>query len=291
MSTHVLENDSLRITVSDAGAELASVVDKATGKERLWTADPSVWNRHAPILFPFVGKLMDGKYRIGGKEYEMKTQHGFARDMEFTCASEGDGKIIHCLESSASTKKNYPYDFRLTVCHSICPENPRELCISWTIENTGSDLMYYSIGGHPGFLVPEGTDKKDCFIMFPGKEELTYINASGKGFAMTDKKHVLKVENGLAAYQEDVPDTWIFEDHQVEKVGIAAPDGTPWVMMDCHEFPMLAVWANPNGPFICLEPWFGRTDDEGFAGTLEEKTGIERLGSGEKKEISYTVTF
>ena len=40
------------------------------------------------------------------------------------------------------------------------------------IENTGSDLMYYSIGGHPGFLVPEGTNKEDCFIAFPGRERI-----------------------------------------------------------------------------------------------------------------------
>ena len=74
----ILENSELRIGIADKGAELSSVVDKATGGERLWTADPAVWNRHAPILFPFVGKLTGGKYRIGGREYPMKTQRGIA---------------------------------------------------------------------------------------------------------------------------------------------------------------------------------------------------------------------
>ena len=51
------------------------------------------------------------------------------------------------------------------------------------------------------------------------------------------------------------------------------------ILLDCGQFPMLAVWANPNGPFICLEPWFGRTDDAGFTGTIDQKPGIQTLES------------
>ena len=81
----IIENDILKVAIADHGAELSSVYDKEADFERVWDANPAVWNRHAPILFPFVGKVKDGVYRIGEKTYEMKTQHGFARDMEFTC--------------------------------------------------------------------------------------------------------------------------------------------------------------------------------------------------------------
>jgi len=77
---HTIENDYLKVTVSDHGAELTSVYDKAQDFERIWCADPAVWNRHAPVLFPFVGKVKDGAYRYNGNTYAMKTQHGFARD-------------------------------------------------------------------------------------------------------------------------------------------------------------------------------------------------------------------
>ena len=291
MKTRQIENEFLRITVSDTGAELISVVDKETGKERLWTADPAVWNRHAPILFPFVGKLTDGKYRVAGKEYVMKTQHGFARDQEFDCREESADHITHCLTASDLTKEIYPWDFGLTVKHSISAEQPRELEITWTIENRGSDRMYYSIGGHPGFLMPEGVRKEDCFISFPGMERLTYFSANSAGFALPGELHELQLDNGCAPYQEDVPDTWIFEDQKIETVGIVTPDGKPLATMNCKGFPMLAVWANPKGTFICLEPWFGRTDDAGFAGTLEEKKGMQVLEGGEKREISYSIRF
>ena len=61
--------------------------------------------------------------------------------------------------------------------------------------------------------------------------------------------------------------------------------------MHCDAFPMLAIWANPDGPFICLEPWVGRADDDGFTGGVEEKKDMQRLGAGEKQEIAYTIDF
>lgn len=99
---------------------------------------------------------------------------------------------------------------------------------------------------------------------------LRYISVNAKGYVLPQKK-TLPLKNGFASWQEDIPDTWIFGDHQVQSVGIACPDGTPYVTAYCEAFPMLAVWANPKGAFVCLEPWFGRADDEGFTGTIDQK--------------------
>lgn len=291
MSIHVLENEELRIEVADAGAELVSVTDKKSNRERLWTADPAIWNRHSPILFPFVGRVTDGKYRVNGKEYSMKTQHGFARDLDFVCVAETEKAVTHCLMATEQTKAIYPYDFRLTVQHCLSTENPRQIVINWEIRNTGKEKMYYSVGGHPGFLLPEDVKKEDCYLVFPGRERLRYFGANSAGFALPQDTHELKPDGGYAKYQADIPDTWIFEDQQIDTVGIALPDRTPYVTMKCGQFPMLAIWANPRGTFICLEPWFGRTDDDGFTGSLDEKKGMETLDSGETRKISYSVEF
>ena len=287
MAEHILENDSLRVTIVDAGAELTSVYDKTRTTERIWTGDPAVWNRHAPILFPFVGKVMEGKYRIGDREYAMKTQHGFARDLEFACVEETPASTAHRLEASDWTRAIYPFDFRLTVVHRL---EGRRLRVEWTVENRGDAPMLFAIGGHPGFLVPQGARKEDCWILFPGADRLNCISTSKAGFVLPQVK-TLALQDGRVRYREDIPDTWIFEDAQVKQVGIAGPDGSPYVLLNCEQFPMLAVWANPKGPFICLEPWFGRTDDEGFAGTIDQKKDIQTLGSGEKREIAYSIDF
>ena len=289
--THILETECLRIEIADAGAELSRVLDKESGMERLWWADPAVWNRHAPLLFPFVGKVIGGRYRTDSGEYPMKTQHGFARDLDFDCAEETADAVAHSLCSSDRTREIYPYDFRLTVRHSVDAAHPRVLRIAWTVENTGSGRMYYSIGGHPGFLPPRDVKKEDCLFVFPGHDELWYFGADSEGFALPEQKKKLTLKNGAAPYQPDIPATWIFENQGIDTVQIAAPDGRPYVTMDCAGFPQLAVWANAKGPYVCLEPWYGRTDDAGFAGTLAQKPGVQILDSGETQEISYKIEF
>ena len=79
-SIFTLENEELLITVERHGAQLSRIYDKKADREILWSADPAVWNRHSLILFPFIGKSVDGKYRMR-KEYNILpricTRYGF----------------------------------------------------------------------------------------------------------------------------------------------------------------------------------------------------------------------
>lgn len=288
---HILQNDSLCIEIADKGAELSRVYDRENGCERLWSADPAVWNRHAPILFPFVGKVVDGKYRVDGREYPMKTQHGFARDLDFVCLTESADSITQELCATEATKAIYPYDFRLRVTHRLDQKDSRLLHIEWAVTNESESPMHYAIGGHPGFLMPPGVRKEDCFLAFPGREHLQYISADPAGFALPDAVHALTLENGIVPYGDSLPETWIFEDAQVPAVEIRRPDRTPWVTLSCEGFPLLAVWAKAEGPFICLEPWQGRTDNAGFTGEVSEKVSEQRLEAGETKRYAYSVRF
>ena len=86
-----LDNGVLEINVASKGAELISIKDE-TGKEYLWQGDEKYWGRQSPILFPFVGRLKKQEYTYEGKKYPMM-QHGFARDMEFTCIEEKKDEI------------------------------------------------------------------------------------------------------------------------------------------------------------------------------------------------------
>ena len=72
---YTIENEFLSVTADTHGAELVSVVDKATGAEMIWGADKAVWGRHAPILFPYCGKLRDGHYELDGTTYELSLIH------------------------------------------------------------------------------------------------------------------------------------------------------------------------------------------------------------------------
>ena len=63
---HTIENEELRVMISDHGAELSGIFDKKNNREVLWNADPKYWKRHAPVLFPNVGRLYKDTCLIGG---------------------------------------------------------------------------------------------------------------------------------------------------------------------------------------------------------------------------------
>ncbi len=101
-----LDNGIISVSVKEHGAELSSI--KCNGREYLWQADPAFWKRHSPVLFPIVGSVWDGEYRVNGNVYSLG-QHGFARDMDFKLLSESIDSVFYVLESTEETllKKNY----------------------------------------------------------------------------------------------------------------------------------------------------------------------------------------
>jgi len=127
-----IHNEFLTLTVDTHGAEAVSLKN-AAGQEMLWQADPAVWKRHAPILFPWTGKLTGGAFTHKGKTYP-GGQHGFARDVEHTllCA-EGDTIRLELRSDEKSKAERFPFDFVLTstfrlegrtVHHTLTVTNP-----------------------------------------------------------------------------------------------------------------------------------------------------------------------
>ena len=290
---HYIENRRIRIGVADHGAELSSIYDKTRGHEVLWQADPKYWNRHAPVLFPFVGKVCGGKYRYNGVSYSMG-QHGFARDMDFTLVEKTDDSITHILTSNAETWARYPFDFELTVTHRI---KKNKVFVEWRVTNpTYDEPLYFSIGAHPAFNVPvlPGTKKDDYFVRFEGKDELKYISLDPVAEAAdADHPHMLALDKGYLPVTMDLfdNDAFIFDGGQVEKAAICYPDKTPYVTMECKGFPSFGLWSKPksDAPYICLEPWIGRVDNMGFKGELPEKFGEQCAHPGDSLGYSYSI--
>ena len=144
---YVIENDLIRVTVSDTGAEIVSVYGKTTRFEYLWQGNPEFWQGRAPLLFPICGRLTDGKYVYNGKEYSMII-HGFARKKTFALAEKSGDKAVFVLESDEETLAQYPFPFRLTVTYTV---NGSTVRTAMKVENTGKSDLRFSLGGHPGF--------------------------------------------------------------------------------------------------------------------------------------------
>ena len=287
---HTIENDYLKVSVNDHCAELYSIFDKIHNREVIWQADPAYWKRHAPVLFPNVGRHFENHYRIGETEYPSK-QHGFARDSEFTCVDMTTDSITHKLKSSNATKENYPYDFELKIKH-VLEKNQVSVC--WEVVNHSNKPMYFTIGGHPAFNVPavgSADNKEDYLLTFDEQKSLTYLLLDpASGTALPDQTQTLELTDGtchIDAHMFD-HDALIF-DNQIEKAGIAFPDGTPYLELTCHRFPNFGIWSVPGSSFVCLEPWMGRCDDCGFTGDLSEKANINKLDVDEIFNASYEI--
>lgn len=286
----ILENDQLRVTISDHGAELSGIFNKKNNREVLWNADPAYWKRHAPVLFPNVGRLYNDTSLINGKTYT-SGQHGFARDMEFVCTEETGTSVTHLLEATDTTKRAWPYDFQLYITHTL---NGRDLTVSWKVINKDSETMYFTIGAHPAFNVPVLSDtvQSQYHLTFSGQKELTYCLLDATlGTALPDQPHTLSLENGTCLIDAHMFDegALIFDNSQITKAGITLPDGTPYVEISCEGFPNFGIWSAIGAPFVCLEPWMGRCDNIGFDKEISEKPGINKVESGETFEKEYQI--
>lgn len=291
MLNRTIENEYLKVTVADKGAELISIWDKEKEREVLWQADPAYWVRRAPILFPNVGRHHENICRLDGKTYAT-SQHGFARDGAFTCEEIKQTSVTHKLVDDEGTREYFPFAFVLKVSHIL---EGRTLRVCWHVENTNDKTMYFTIGGHPGFNVPILPDTKqtDYKLLFKQEKEVFYRLVHGTtGTADAEPVYTLELENGSCPITEHMfdKDALIFDDGQIEWTGIAYPDGTPYITMTCTGFTNFGIWTMPGAPYICLEPWMGRCDDYGFTGDISEKKDVITLEAEKIFEKEYEIT-
>lgn len=291
MATCTIKNERLSVTIAAHGAELSSIYDKANDRELVWQADPAFWNRHAPVLFPNVGKYCGGHFTYNGTDYPMG-QHGFARDTEFEQAASGENFVTYRLCADEESKKVYPFDFVLEITHRL---NGNRLTVEWNVKNTDNKEMYFTIGGHPAFnvnVLPD-TDFEDYSLVFKeGTEKLSYVLLDAEsGTAIGDKVYELELTDSKYALKKDMfdKDALVFDGGQIEWAALVLPDGKPYIALESKGFPNFGIWSKPGAPYVCLEPWCGRCDNKGFEGEISEKPGIIALKAGETFKKSYDI--
>lgn len=289
MAVYELKNDVIAILIDSHGGELKSLKKSDTGTEYMWCGDAKYWGRTSPVLFPFVGGLKNKEYKAKGKTYSM-TQHGFARDMEFTLFSRTEDEIWFELNSNEDTLEKYPYEFTLKSGYRILGNQTEVL---WQVENPGKEALPFSIGGHPAFNCPieEGTKQSEYFVDFGDVDEVVSSRIGGNGL-VTGCMDVYGLTDGKLALTENLfdHDALVIENNQIKTAALCKKDGTPYLKV-IMEAPLFGVWSPPgkNAPFVCIEPWYGRCDSEYFDGTLEEREWGNVIAPGEIWKASYVI--
>ena len=264
-----IKNEFLTAKFSTMGAELKSLV--SGDREYIWQGDPVWWENSAPVLFPICGRLMDDEYILDGKTYHMDF-HGFAHTSEFEVESLKDNKVTFLLKSNEETLKCYPFDFEFRVIYSL---DERRMSVRFEVTNKGKDTMYFSIGCHEGYSVPEGVEEYE--VAFPQKETLFSYNLDGSYLDIT-KQLILDNDNVIKLKKEYFEvDTLVFKDIKSRSAILRKRDGSVAVRVEFDGFSGFMLWQEIGAPFICMEPWNGLPDRTYTDKNFKTKEGIEEV--------------
>ena len=257
-----IHNEFLTLTVDTHGAEAVSLKN-AAGEEMLWQADPAIWKRHAPILFPWTGKLTGGTFTANGKTYK-GGQHGFARDVEHTLLrAEGDTIQLELRADDAIKAERFPFDFVLTstfrlegktVHHTLTVQNPAE----------AAQELRFGIGYHPAFNVPfdSAHTTEDYEFRFDQPESPMILDASPNGLL-----------SGRCYYQ------W--------------KNASRSVVCNVAGYPYTLLWSAPAKPvrYVCIEPWHALPGAETDPQEWSERAATACLAPGQQWETTLSTTF
>ncbi len=286
---YTIENEKIRVSICDTGAELASIYNKLNGTEYLWQGDERYWTGRAYNLFPICGRLYDGKYTSRGKEYEMKL-HGFLRDSILTVAEKSDTSITFELQANDETRAQYPFEFVYRITTTLEDTKIKTLI---NVENLGENDMYFAIGGHPGFNVPLHENEKfeDYYLEFDCVKPAEKIICSPLFF--TGKTEPYHLEDGkiIPLTHSLFDDDSKFFTNMCRKVTLKSRVCDSFIRMEYPEFRNVGIWHAPRSeaPYLCIEPWTSLPSFDGIIDDMETKNQMTKLPSRESYSIGFDI--
>lgn len=285
-----LENEKLCVQVRSYGAELRSIKERADETEYLWDGNPQWWKYSSPVLFPIVGKLQDGKYHVNGKEYELPG-HGFGRISEYQLVERRQDYIEFALKWSEDTLASYPWKFQLNVAYALKDDSVE---VIWKVQNLDDQEMVYSIGAHTAFRCPlvQGEEFSDCYLTFNQQEDNVNMPLNSKGqFLKTPGEARLQGQQLDLNYEMFAGDALAYKGLKSDVVTICSHKSDKKVSMVAKDFPFWGFWTPAQGgaPFLCLEPWQGHADYEGYNGEFADREGSLKLAPGESQSFHYII--
>ncbi|MFQ6848489.1 MAG: aldose 1-epimerase family protein, partial [Clostridium perfringens] len=239
---------------------------------------------------PIVGKVFNGKYTVDGITYELP-QHGLARVRDFEMIEQTKNSISFELKYSEDTLKVYPFKFSLIIKYTL---NDINLSIDYIVKNLDTKEMYFSIGAHPAFMCPIENDKfDDYYFEFNEKENASIMQLVGPGYFSKEEKPYLNDEN-IINLSTDLfkNDALVFKNLKSNKISLKSKNHKKYLEFDFGEFPYLGLWTKDTGaPFVCIEPWFGHADFDGFNGEFKDKAAIQSLMPNKEFHCNYNISF
>ncbi len=282
-SSVIITSGDFSAAIKTLGAELCSVKHLPTNTEFMWQASP-VWPRHAPVLFPFVGRLRNFEYQYNGKKYAIE-QHGFARDLLFSVVQASENKAIFELRENHYTLQRYPFLFAFRVIYEL---NGNMLTMGFEMTNMGNSTLPFSFGAHPAFQISE---PGEVYLQFESdRNPMPWILQdnfiSTKTRAVSDGKGTIEITKDTF-----LDDALKFKKLSSDWVKLISPKDNIELKLHLNGWPYLGIWAKPGASFVCIEPWHGLADAIDFDNEVNKKEGIIMLLSKDQFRREFSIEF
>ncbi|HVX50306.1 MAG TPA: aldose 1-epimerase family protein [Chitinophagaceae bacterium] len=285
---YTIQNSYVSAAIAAQGAELQSLINKNTGIEYMWGADPAFWAKTSPVLFPVVGGLKNDQYTYNGHTYTLG-RHGFARYREFTVTAQQKDSVTFTLMADDNTLQHYPFYFSFSVTYTL---RQNTLHVTYTVNNTGDTILLFSVGGHPAFKVPVtgGTEFIDYYLHFNHIEGIGRWPLSATGQVEKHTEPVLENNDILPLTKQlFYKDALVFKHLKSDAITLKSNKTPHGLTVTFKGFPYMGIWSFKDADFICIEPWCGIADSVDATGNLSEKEGINSLPPGQLFERTWSI--
>jgi len=284
-----IRSDGLSAEIDPFGAQLFALRD-AEGNDLLWDGDPAVWTGRAPVLFPIVGGLNGGRYRLGGQAFALP-RHGFARHRLFEVAETSGDRAVFRLRWDEETLAAYPFRFELDLAFAVAGAC---LTMTATVRNLDPTApMSASFGFHPALRwpLPYGQPRAAHVIVFDQEEPAPIRRIDADGLVQP-ARFPTPVEGRALVLRDDLftDDALIFDKIASRRLAYGA-DAGPLIEVAFPDTTLLGVWTKPGADFICIEPWHGWADPAGYEGDFRDKPGVFEVEPGGERAMAMSITL
>lgn len=254
--TYTIENTILKVRINSKGSEITSIHYK--NKELLWQANVP-WQRHAPILFPIVGKLNTDRYLYQGKLYSLP-QHGFARDKEWVNTLHTSSTAEFELTDDEDTFIHYPFHFSLITKYELLNTS---ISITYTVFNPYHEYLPFSIGFHPAFNTFGKLNT--CYLKIYPEKKSIQKNLLKNGLISQQQEIIPLQDQSILPLHEHLfeNDAIVLQHPNIKEIKLCSDEWDYSISIHGDDCIHWGIWTKNNcSEFICIEPWMGIADEE-----------------------------
>jgi galactose mutarotase-like enzyme len=289
MNFYTIKNKNFQVSVKKEGAELCSFKSLNTNIEYIWKADPQIWSAHAPNLFPIIGCLKEDSFLYQGKEYACP-KHGFIRkNKKISLITQKENSLTFRLKYDDETLKIYPFKFEFQIKFLL---EDNKLSVIHKVINHDSDTMLFSLGGHPGFTCPvhDHEEYEDYYLEFEKPETAPAWQVMANGLIGKETQPAFDEPTKIRLHPQIFKnDALVFKNLNSSKVSIKSKKSSQVLSVEFEDFPYLGIWAKPNAPYVCIEPWLGIADSYSADRDFENKEAIISLEAKKDFIAAYSI--